>query len=163
MKRLAVILLIIAALAGSAALYLRLSAVLTVTDAYVEVHPAADSPAVYSDLQQKLSEGSFTGRILSDADLTAPDGYEFLVYTVRLKNNGILPAEWIQLEIQPSVGLDVLQVGEPRGFSLAAFSTGALSGTLLSRTDGDPARIVTVRYYVYGRLFTIDVLVSKRL
>ncbi|MDR2658258.1 MAG: hypothetical protein LBB86_10580 [Oscillospiraceae bacterium] len=161
MKRLAVALLAIVILAGGAALYLRLSANLSVIGAYIEIHPAAESMAVYEDLKGKLADGSFTGDILSDADLGSPEGYEFLVYTVRLRNYGILPAEWIRIEIAPAPDWDVIAVGEPRGFSLAAFSAGTLSGTMLARAGGNHARIVTIRYYVYGRMFTIDVPVNR--
>ncbi|MDR1600446.1 MAG: hypothetical protein LBS11_11350 [Oscillospiraceae bacterium] len=161
MKRLAAALLVIVALVGGAALYLRLSANLSAQGAYIEVHPAAGSLAVFDDLKARLEDGSFTGEVVSDADLGSPDGYEFLVYTVRLRNYGMLPAEWIRIEIAPEREWDVIALGETRGFSLAAFSTGALSGTMLARSGGNPARTVTIRYYVYGRMLTIDVPVVR--
>ncbi|MDR0397528.1 MAG: hypothetical protein LBH66_09555 [Oscillospiraceae bacterium] len=155
MKRLAAALFVLTALAGCAALYLRLAANLSVAGSYAQIRPAEESIAAFEDLKSRLADGSFVGEVISDADLGSPEGYEFLSYTVRLRNYGALPAEWIRMEIQPDPNWDVIALGEPRGFSLAPFSTGALSGAMLARSGGDPARALTIRYYVYGRMLEI--------
>ncbi|MDR1570819.1 MAG: hypothetical protein LBS72_10115 [Oscillospiraceae bacterium] len=158
MKKLALMLLVIMFAALGTALYLRVGAQLIVAGASVGVRGAHTDADAWASLYVELTDGTFQGRVLSEADMTNAEDYEFRTYSVRLRNLGMLKAEWISISVRAEEA-DVIEYGESRGFTLAAFSSGTISGTVLSRAGSDAARVVTVRYYVFGRPFTVETLV----
>lgn len=59
----------------------------------------------------------------------------FLTYTVRLKNKGFFPAEWISLELTEAAQNDVLILPDDSRHMLAAGSMGDIQVTVLNRTN----------------------------
>lgn len=132
---------------------------LTVSETSVSVYNASEQRENYERVRQAIEEGSFTGTILQDASYRMPETYDFVVYNVRLHNNGWLPAEWIQMRIVPD-GADILAFEEERGFSLAAHSAGTLSMTMMAYAGTTTERTAVVTYYVFGKPFKINVAVQ---
>lgn len=134
-------------------------AYLVVVETSVNVYNAAQQRENYENVRLAVEDGSFAGTVLQDASYRMPETYDFVVYNVRLRNNGLLPAEWIQMQIVPD-GADILAFGDERGYSLAARSTGTLSMTMLSFAGTTTARTATVTYYVFGKPFEIKAVVQ---
>ena len=85
--------LCLAALAGVGWLYF--SADLTVEEVSCVAYAAQDQPAVFQALKDQLASGSFTGTPFDASGLGAPEDYQFLEYTLRLRNDTFLKAEGI--------------------------------------------------------------------
>lgn len=82
----------------------------------------------------------------------------FLTYTVRLKNKGFFPAEWISLELTEAAQNDVLILPDDSRHMLAAGSMGDIQVTVLNRTNQpDTARTLRVTCYVFGQKIVFDV------
>lgn len=86
----------------------------------------------------------------SDADVSQCS----VVYlTVEVSNWCFLPAEWVQLHVQPANG-DILQIrqesGSARGFGRTAFQAVLIT----SAANPNVGRQVEVEYYIFGRKYT---------
>ena len=82
-----------------------------------------------------------------------------MTYTVRLKNRGFFPAEWISMELlEPAEG-DVLALPDDSRHALPAGSMGDMQLTVLQRTGAQngAARVLRVTCYVFGRKIVFDV------
>ena len=157
MKKLALALLILTLALTATALYLRLGAQLNVIGAGFSEKSAANEIDAWVNLYIELTDGTFQGTVLNDAEMDDASGYVFRTYSVNLRNLGMLRAEWISMAVHPQPA-DIIAYGESRGFTLPAFSYGTISATLLARAGSSTARTVSVEYYVFGRKFTIDVI-----
>ena len=158
MKKLALFLLVITVALCGGALYLRLGAQLYVSSASMTVRPARDDQDKWTQLYTELTDQTFQGKVLSAAELSDANNFEFRTYSVALRNLGMLKAEWISISIRPEEG-DVIEYGESRGFTLNPYSRGTIAGTLLAEAGSSAQRVATIRYYVYGRLFEVETLV----
>ena len=120
------------------------------------VTPAAQVPDVFDDTLGRVQSGTFAGTQFADAlSLTAQEA-SFITYTVRVKNRGFFPAEWITLQVEPwnmdGAGYDVLQLPDERAQVLPAFSEGDLTATILRAGDaGVTARNLRIVCYVFGQ------------
>ena len=71
------------------------------------VTPAANALEQFEALRTQMDNDSLTGRVYRKEALGNPEDYVFVTYTVRVKNIGLIPAEWIELVITPGEG-DIL-------------------------------------------------------
>ena len=83
----------------------------------------------------------------------------FVTYTVRLKNRGFFPAEWISMELLEPADGDVLALPDDSRHALPAGSMGDMQLTVLRRTGAQngAARMLRVTCYVFGRKIVFDV------
>ncbi|MBP3428746.1 MAG: hypothetical protein J6M47_10875 [Clostridia bacterium] len=122
----------------------------------VTATPAVQQQAVFDAVMAQAAQQTFTGRLYGDAlDLQAQD-CTFLTYTVRLKNRGFFPAEWIALTVLPRMedetGRDVLALPDAGAYVLHAGTEGDLSATILTTGDAqNTQRTLEVSCYVFGR------------
>jgi hypothetical protein len=123
----------------------------------VAVTPAAQAIEQFEALRASVDEGSFTGRVFVGEALSNPEEYVFVTYTLRVKNVGFIPAEWIELAVTPAGG-DVLELDRDGAQALSAMSEGDLKAVVLQKGDGsDAQRAAQVTYYAFGRPYVIDV------
>ena len=117
--------------------------------------PAVEMADVYNDTLEALSLDAFYGEQYRESDFLMPDSYAFLTLTVRMANRGLLPQDWIRIEVRPDAS-DILQLPADRTPTLAAASRGDFSTTLLTRAGAATARTVIVTYYVLGHPYQVE-------
>ncbi|MDR2506175.1 MAG: hypothetical protein LBD16_08760 [Oscillospiraceae bacterium] len=159
MKKLAVILLVLALILAAGALYLRLGANLKPISASVKELPASENLSQWATLYVEMSDGTFQGTIVDGTPMGEAEEYVFRTYSIELRNLGIIKAEAITVTIKPGGG-DVAIYGEPRLFALPAFSNGTIETTVLSSVNSDSRRAAVVDYYVFGRKMSATVIVE---
>jgi hypothetical protein len=157
MKYVAIVLVTLVVLALAAVGIFWRGAQLEIVDVSAEVRLASGEPTVYGQLLADLQDAAFDGAKLQEGELGAAGAYQFVTYSVRLRNNGLLPAEWIQLQIHTGEG-DAVLYNEPRSFTLSPSASGNIARTVLMKADADVSRVASVTYYVYGHQFSIDTL-----
>lgn len=156
LKILAIIVLLATVLGAGAVLYGMTMFAPQVESVAVVATPAAQAQNVFDETMAQLANGTFAGAQFAEAGALSAQDATFLTYTVRLKNRGFFPAEWIMLEVEPwnldGSGYDVLQLADQRGHVLAAGSAGDLSATILRAGDaGNTARNLRIVCYVFGQ------------
>lgn len=156
LKILAIAVLLITVLGAGAVLYGVTTFAPQVESVQVVATPATQAQAVFDETMDQLAHGTFAGTQFMQADGLKAQDATFLTYTVRLKNRGFFPAEWIMLEVEPwnldGSGYDILQLADARGHVLPANSEGDLNATILRAGDaGNTARNLRVVCYVFGQ------------
>ena len=120
---------------------------------------AQDAADTFAALVSQLENNTFGGKIFGGTGDLRAEECAFVTYTVRLKNRGFFPAEWISMELlEPAEG-DVLALPDDSRHALPAGSMGDMQLTVLRRTDAQTgaARVLRVTCYVFGRKIVFDV------
>ena len=157
LKILAIVALVVTIAGAGAVLYGMTMLEPQVEHVSVVATPATEAQATFDALTQQVSLGTFAGTQFTDAAGLRAEDCTFLTYTVRLKNRGFFPAEWIMLSVEPrqsedGLNRDVLQLADERAHVLSANSQGDLSATILHMGDaGDTARNLRIVCYVFGQ------------
>ena len=157
LKILAIVVLIVTIAGAGAVLYGMTMFEPQVESVSVVATPATEAQVTFDALMQQVSLGTFAGTQFASADGLNAEGCTFLTYTVRLKNRGFFPAEWIMLNVEPRQSedgrnRDVLQLADERAHVLSANSQGDLAATILHAGDaGDTARDLRAICYVFGQ------------
>ncbi|MBR5302923.1 MAG: hypothetical protein IKU38_08820 [Clostridia bacterium] len=156
MKALAIAVLIVTIAGAGAVLYGINMLAPVVEQTQVLATPAAQAQDVFDSAMAQVSSGTFTGRMFAQPGTLAAQDCTFLTYTVRLKNKGFFPAEWVSLDIQPAEG-DVLQLDNVQANVLASGSRGDMNATVLHVGDASHTpRSYIVNCYVFGRKITLQ-------
>lgn len=124
--------------------------------------PCTEQPAQYDRWASLLSMDAVEGTVFDEKALKPMDGMGFLVYTLRVKNNGLLPAEMAEVQVSPEKG-DVLAVSGDvsmgkdinEGRRIAPGQTETLQLILLTGKDSHAVRTLTLTYYIWGHPFTV--------
>lgn len=121
---------------------------------------AADQPALFEELREQVRLGAVLGTPYVPAqELSGAEDYQFLTYTVRLRNNCAVPADMVELQITPMSG-DILQIGSFEDIKLPAGQTADVQATILTGVNMHAIREVTVTYYIWGVPFTLKTTVK---
>lgn len=81
-------------------------------------------------------------------------GYSMVYMTVELSNWCFLPAEWVQVNVQPAAG-DFLQIRQEPATARQMGRT-TLQAVLISASPAPTVpRQVEVEYYIFGRKYTV--------
>lgn len=156
MKALAIVVLIVTIAGAGAVLYGMNTLEPVVEQASVLVTPASQSQDVFDSVMTQVNKATFTGRVFAQPGLQDSGACTFLTYTVRLKNRGFFPAEWVSLDIQPVEG-DLLQLDNVSANVLASGSRGDINATVLHQGDASMTqRNYTINCYVFGRKMTLQ-------
>lgn len=119
------------------------------------VTPAADAQDVFDETLEQIAQGLFAGKVYGDPLSLDARTSSFVTYTVRLRNRGFFPAEWISLAAQPLTaegGQDILVLDNGGANVLPSGAQGDLSLTLLTTLEEPLAsRTIEVSCYVFGR------------
>ncbi len=160
MKALAIAALIVTILGALAVLYGINTLSPVVEQATVTATPAAQAQSVFDGAMDQIAKGTFAGSLSGESLPETAQDCTFLTYTVRLKNRGFFPAEWISLRVQMQPG-DVLQLANDQANVLPAGGAGDISATILHAGDAsNAARTLQVGCYVFGRQIAFDVSVN---
>ena len=122
----------------------------------VTATPAEQAQETFDMAMAQAAQQTFTGRRYSETEGLSAQDCTFLTYTVRLKNSGFFPAEWIALTVRPreeyEAGRDVLALPDNGAYVLTAGCRGDLSATILTTGSAeDTQRMLEVSCYVFGR------------
>ena len=160
-KTLAVVMLVITLAAAGAAVYGMLNLAPEVVGVVTTVTPAQQAQETFDSLRQAAAEGVFSGKVYGDVTGLEAEDCAFVTYTVRVKNAGFLPAEWIALEVQPvsyEGGQDVLVLDNGGANVLPAGAQGDIALTLMTTiTQNQPPRAISLTCYSFGRKQTVAV------
>jgi len=154
---LAIIVLAVTIAAAGAVLYGMKTLMPQVVSVTANVVPAGQAQDMLDTVRRQIDDGLFSGRVFGETDALNAQNLSFVTYTVRLKNNGFFPAEWISLDVTPLEG-DVLQLENGGANVLYAGAQGDLSVTLLTTLNPpQQERTVEIVCYVFGRKQTVRV------
>ena len=121
---------------------------------------AQSQQALFEELQTQLRLGAVVGTPYTAAqELSGLEDYQFLTYTVRLRNNCSVPADMVELQITPMAG-DILQIGSSQDVKLPAGQTVDATATILTGVNMHAIREVTITYYIWGVPFTMKTTVK---
>lgn len=146
------VLALIAALVGAGYLYLNSTVVVEALG--VSAVEAAAQEALFYSLRDQMENRSVIGTAYTTDLLTGPEDYQFLTYTVRLRNNCFVTADMVEVQVTPMQG-DVLQVGDVTPRALPARSAGDIHATILTPIGMHNVRELNVTFYMWGVPFTI--------
>ena len=156
MKVLAKFLTTVTALVLLACGYVLWASELKVTPGGGIVESAADRASAFESIRESSEIGSPDLVMFAESIDYGPEQYVFVTYTLRMRNMNIIPAEWLQIDIQPQAG-DVLMV-KAVVEDVPAFNEQLISVVLLTdRTAASYARAATLSYYVYGHEYSVPV------
>jgi len=148
-RRLAIFLMALALLTGGLAVYQAFNEELTVTGTGVSASDAAETPDTYDAWTRAIAHRQFLG-LTYGQEARGVDESRFVTYTLRLKNNGLLPADAVEMQLMSDAG-DVAAFQSPEKLSIGPGEEKTLSMTLLTRTGTGLRRDVLVTFYVWGR------------
>ncbi len=161
MKPAAIILVILVLAAVCAVGYLYVTAHLDVQYVTCIATDAVSQLDYINDLAARLDAGTFTGTRFSSGSLESVDHYQFLSYTVRLRNRAFLNADVIEIHITPMPG-DVLQIKNDDDLhSLLSGQQMDLSAMILTSREMHSVREATVSYYFWGIPFTTRLTLGR--
>ena len=151
------VLILIATLVGVG--YLYMNANVFVEAVGVIATDAVSQYELYEDLRDQLRLGAVAGKpYIAATELSGPENYQFLTYTIRLRNNTSVPADMVELQVTPMAG-DVLQIGSFEDVKLPAGRSVDATATILTDVNMHPIREVTITYYIWGVPFTMKTTV----
>ena len=159
MKKAAIVTMTLLLLALVLTGWLYATCAVTVTGSTTIATGAEDQAAVFEELREQILNGTASGITFSEAVTEDPADWQFLTYTVRLRNGTFVTADLIEVQLRPMSG-DALQLGTTQAQALAGQSEGDLQVTLLTRTGGSPAREAVITYYLWGLPFTLKTTVG---
>lgn len=139
--RILAIIVLLATTAGAAAVLYGVNHLMPeVVQVHVTAMPAVQVEDTFHAIMAQVKNGTFMGRMLGDAGSITAEDAVFLTYTVRLKNSGFFPVEWIALtapareDIQAGTR-DILQTDQYGANVLTAGSEGDIAATVLTTID----------------------------
>ena len=160
MRAIAKFLTLVTALVLLAGGYLIWASELKVTPAGVVVESAADRIQAFEGIRESSEVGSPDLVMYENSITGGPDQYVFVTYTLKMRNLNALPAEWLQIDIEPVEG-DVLMV-KAIVEDVPAFSEQLFTVVLMtSRSVGDYSRKATLSYYVYGHEISVPLVLRS--
>ena len=140
--------------------YMYMTANIYVDAVGVVATEAANQPVHFAELRQQLRLGAVTGTPFVQAqELADAENYQFLTYTIRLKNDTAVTADMVELQVTPMTG-DVLQIGSYHDVKLPAGQTVDATATILTAKNMHPIREVTITYYIWGVPFSMKTTVK---
>ena len=124
---------------------------------------AVDAPSqadLFASAKEQLRLGAVAGTPYIPAqELTGPEDYQFLTYTLRLRNNCAVTADMVELQITPMAG-DIMQLGSFEDVKLHAGGSVDATATILTARGMHAIREVTVTYYIWGVPFSMKTTVK---
>lgn len=140
------ILLVILMLVG----YLFLTAKVEVVSISAQGISAANDPAAFEKIKTAVQEETFTGTLFQKpVTWKAASEYVYLTYTIRLRNNCLVPVDMLEVQVIPQ-STDILQVGDLSVKSLDLKSEADLTVQILAPKEAHPVREMIVTYYLWG-------------
>ena len=150
MKTAAIILLVLALVAGGCLGYALFNTNLHVVGKSLEVLPASQRAAEFDALKTAVQRQSLLGTVLKTGEIGAAEDYSYYIYTLRLENKCLIPAEMVEMQIAP-IQNDVLFYCDSGGETvIPAGETRDVWCVLLTEGTPHPVRDIYITYYLWG-------------
>ena len=130
---------------------------LIVTGKGLNAVDASSRPAERDALVSAIKNRQFVG-FLYDGDPETENG-QFVTYTLRLRNGGLLPAEQLEMQLVTEAG-DVAAYQTPEAVTLAPGKEEIVTLTLFTGAKPPLRRDLVITYYLCGRLYTMRYTLS---
>ena len=106
-------------------------------------------------IKNAVEEDTFTGTLYQKPlEWGTASDYVFLDYTIRIRNNCLVPIDMIEVQVVPQSS-DILQTADLEVHSLDLKSEGDLKVRILAPKDTHSIREIIVTYYVWGVSFSL--------
>ncbi len=149
MKTAAIILLVLVLAVGGALGWELFHTDLQVTGKALQILSAADRVPQYDALRAAVERQSLLGTVLKKTEMGPAEGYSYYIYTLRLKNNGLVPAEMVEMQIAP-IQADVLFYGDTQETVIPPGGEKDVWCVLLTEGTPHAVRDLYVTYYLWG-------------
>ena len=149
MKTAAIMLSVLVLVVGGCLGYALFHTDLRVVGKNLEILPASDRAAQFDALKTAVERQSLLGTVLKNTAFGPAENYSYYVYTLRLENKCLVPAEMVELQIAP-ISADVLFYGETQETVIPAGETRDVWCVLLTEGKPHPVRDIYVTYYLWG-------------
>lgn len=149
MKKLAIFLILAVLLVAGVILYGLFQARLQVIGKDLQVYSAADVPDWFERDKTAVERSALLGTMIQSGNLGSAQDYVYHVYTLRVKNTGLVDAEMVELQIAPEAQ-DVLYYGESGKVDIKAGETRDIWCVLLTEGRSHDVRNIYLTYYLWG-------------
>lgn len=149
MKTAAIVLLALTLAIGSALCWELYNTNLQVTGKALEILPASQRESQYDALRAAVARQSLMGTVLRKTDMGPAENYTYYIYTLRLKNNGLVPAEMVEMQIAP-IQADVLYYCDTAETIIPPGQERDVWCVLLTEGTPHAVRDLHVTYYLWG-------------
>ena len=149
MKTAAIVLVILVLAAGGCLGYALFNTDLRVVGKSLEVLPAAQRTAEFDALKTAVQRQSLLGTVLKTGEIGAAEDYTYYIYTLRLENKCLIPAEMVELQISP-IDSDALFYCDTQETVIPAGETRDVWCVLLTRGTPYAVRDIYITYYLWG-------------
>ena len=112
-----------------------------------QAQPAGEQAAAFETITAAILAGDMGSDQFKKVSEPDPARYEMITYRVRVKNPGLLGAQWVRLKLTPTAS-DVALLAAPA--DIGTFGTAEVTATLLTEAGGDTKRDVWIEYYILG-------------
>ena len=124
--------------------------------AHVVTASAGDYPDVFSSVKSIIASGTAL-QTFSESVPESANGLTLSDITITLQNNGLLKAEWLDIQLTGVAGDIAVYSLTGQGSDLPGHSTVQVNLKLLSRAPANTARTVVISYYVFGIQRSVEV------
>lgn len=149
MKKLAIFLILLVMIFAGVILYGLFQSNLQVVSKGLEVYFATDVPQLFDQHKTEVENKGFIGTLIRNEPLGYAEDYVYRRYSLRVKNNGLVDAEMVEIQIAPE-DEDVLYYGENGKVDIKAGETKEIWCVLLSKKDTPDVRNFFLTYYLWG-------------
>ena len=115
----------------------------------LEVLPAAQRAAEFDALKTAVQRQSLLGTVLKTGEMGKAEDYSYYIYSLRLENKCLIPAEMVELQIAP-IDSDVLFYCDTKETIIPAGETRDVWIVLVTEGQPHAVRDIYITYYLWG-------------
>ena len=149
MKTAAIVLIVLVLAVGGTLGWALFHTNLQVTGRAMQVLPAVQRAAEFDQLRAAVGRQSLLGTVLKTGEMGGAENYSYYIYTLRLKNNCLVPAEMVEMQIAP-IASDVLFYGDTAETVIPPGGEKDVWCVLLTEGTPHAVRDLYVTYYLWG-------------
>ena len=149
MRTVAIVLIVLVLAVGGALGWALFHTNLQVTGKALQTLPARDRAAEFDTLRTAVARQSLLGTALKTGEIGPAENYSYYIYTLRLKNNCLVPAEMVEMQISP-IEADVLFYGDTREIVIPPGGEKDVWCVLVTEGTPHAVRDIYVTYYLWG-------------
>ena len=164
MKYVAVFMVVLVLLAAALGIYTYANIKLQVAEIKLQAYPATQQETDFLGWQAAVDNGAVSGTAFAESIPGTADDYSYFVYTLRLRNRGLIDAEMVEIQPVPVNG-DVLSYSTTDMASINAntvISAGSerdVWNVIITSKQNQENHIVTrsfyITYYIWGLPVTV--------
>lgn len=154
MKTLAVIILVLVLAVSGMLGYALFNTALVVEGKGMQTLSAQSRYEDFAELQRNLEYGTDEATVYGEQLLLDASEYNFYIYTLRLKNRCLVPAEMVEMQVVGKDG-DILSYDDGNQVNISPGASRDVWCVLLTRGTPTPVREIVITYYLWGNPQTV--------